>query len=53
MGEPNPPPDPLPTQALSEEGCAPLREGLGGQGVWGMVGLPLGCSPPQAKLSAC
>ena len=28
LGEPNPPPDPLPTQALSEGGTAPLREGL-------------------------
>ena len=40
-------------KALSEGGSAPLREGLGGQGVWGRVGLPLGYSPPQAKLSAC
>ena len=40
-------------KALSEGGSAPLREGRGGQGVWGRVGLPLGYSPPQAKLSAC
>ena len=40
-------------KALSEGGAALLREGLGGQGVWGRVGLPLGYSPPQAKLSAC
>ena len=40
-------------KALSEGGAALLREGLGGQGVWGRVGLPPGYSPPQAKLSAC
>ena len=36
-------------KALSEGGAALLREGLGGQGVWGRVGLPPGIQPAAGE----